>query len=64
MELEELLTLIRDAWPQRFERGLVTHIHRNALELPDGSRVHLRVLIQALRDENRPDDGRVEVNLT
>jgi hypothetical protein len=30
MDLETLLTLIRDAWPHRFERGRVFHIHRNA----------------------------------
>lgn len=50
MELAELLALITDAWPRRYERGLVTHIHRNALTLADGSQVHLRVLIQRLRE--------------
>ena len=46
MDLAELLQHITDAWPARFERGLVTHIHRNHLRRPDGSLVHLRVLIQ------------------
>lgn len=50
MTLDDVLQLITDAWPDRFERGRVTHVHRNGLPLPDGSRVHLRVLIQTVDD--------------
>lgn len=48
MELDQVLELIRDAWPVRLERGRITHVHRNHLQLPDGSRVHLRVMIQTV----------------
>ena len=47
MDLPELLAHITELWPHRFERGLITHLHANDLETQDGSRVHLRVLIQA-----------------
>lgn len=50
MELEQLIDLIRATWPHRYTRGRVTHVHRNALELADGSKVHLRVMIQTLTD--------------
>lgn len=48
MTLPELLKLIEEAWPEKYERGLILHIHRNALTLADGSQVHLRVLVQRL----------------
>lgn len=50
MDLQTLLTLITNAWPDRYERGRVTHVHKNALRLPDGSQIHLRVLIQTLEE--------------
>lgn len=52
MELDELIDLVRAAWPKRYQRGLVTHVHQNNLDLADGSQIHLRVLIQTLRPEN------------
>lgn len=50
MQLAELLTLITNAWPDRFERGRVLHVHKNDLDLPDGSTIHLRVLVQRVSD--------------
>ncbi len=55
MSLDELLKLITAAWPKRYERGILTHIHQNDLALQDGSHIHLRVLIQRL-PEKRADD--------
>jgi hypothetical protein len=48
IELPELLALVEASWPEKYERGLILHIHRNALTLSDGSQVHLRVLVQRL----------------
>jgi hypothetical protein len=48
MNLDELIRLITNAWPNRLERGVITHIHQNHLPLDDGTQIHLRVLIQRL----------------
>lgn len=48
MELAELVALIETAWPTRFERGRVLHLHRNHLTLPNGQLIHLRVLVQTV----------------
>ena len=63
--LDELLALIRDTWAERLTRGRMTHVHRNALRLPNGALIHLRVLIQTLEDptsiptpEPKPDTRR------
>lgn len=61
MDLPELLQHITEAWPARFERGVVTHIHRNHLTCVDGSVVHLRVLVQ---QTTAPKEGPPDVSLT
>ena len=48
IDLEELIAQIRAAWPDRYCRGRILHVHKNALKLPAGSVVHLRILIQAI----------------
>lgn len=48
IELEELIALIRAAWPTHYARGRILHLHQNAIPLQDGSRVHLRVMVQEL----------------
>lgn len=48
--LEDLIQLLRDAWPARFERGRVLHVHRNALRLPNGNCVHIRLLVQTISE--------------
>ena len=53
MELEELITLIRAAWPTRYARGRIFHIHQNAILLENGSIVHLRVMVQTLSNTER-----------
>lgn len=50
LDLEDLIQLLRDAWPSRLERGRVTHVHRNALKLPNGAIVHVRLLIQTISE--------------
>jgi hypothetical protein len=54
LTLDQLLELIRVAWPDRYSRGRVTHLHRNALTLPSGAQIHLRVLIQTLVEPSEP----------
>lgn len=54
MDLETLISLIREQWPARFERGRILHVHRNDLELEDGSRVHLRIMVQRVADPPIP----------
>lgn len=56
MDLQTLLGLITEHWETRFERGLVLHVHQNHLTLPDGSQVHLRVLVQRLRPQDYRKD--------
>lgn len=50
LDLEELVTLIRRAWPERWARGRILHVHRNALKLNSGAIVHLRVLVQQIEE--------------
>lgn len=61
MDLDELVALIRAAWPDRLERGRVTHVHRNFLKLADGSTVHLRVLVQTVEPSTEPLLPKVQV---
>ena len=46
MDLETLLQLIRDYWPERYERGRILHVHKNDIRLPDGTTRHLRLMLQ------------------
>ncbi len=50
IDLEELIRMIRRAWPDRWARGRILHVHRNALTTDAGARVHLRVLVQQIAD--------------
>lgn len=54
-DLETVLDLIRELWPHRYQRGIILHIHKNNLTLPDGSEIHLRVLVQTLRKDTDHD---------
>jgi hypothetical protein len=54
MDLDELVDLIRASWPEKYERGRVTHLHRNYLKLRDGSTVHLRLLVQTVEPSPNP----------
>lgn len=52
IDREELLQIIRREWPAFYERGLISHLHRNHVVLADGTQIHLRVLVQQLRVED------------
>ena len=63
MDLSEVIALITETWPRRLEKGRVIHIALNAHALPDGSTVHLRVLIQRTADPVPPEKGLIHVCL-
>lgn len=46
IDLPELLELVKVHWADRWERGRILHVHRNAVRLADGKYVHLRVMVQ------------------
>lgn len=50
MTLDELLALIRSAWPTKYERGRILHLQKTAETLSDGSVVHVRVLVQTIQE--------------
>lgn len=50
LDLEDLILLIRKAWPERYARGRILHVHRNAIRLGNGALVHLRVLVQQISE--------------
>lgn len=50
IDLEDLVSLLRTSWPSRYSRGRILHVHRNAIQLPNGSTIHLRILVQQLSD--------------
>ncbi len=56
--LAELLSLVSEHWPNRWERGRLLHVHRNAVKLSDGTYVHLRVMVQEVSPpaDNTTDD--------
>ncbi len=62
MDLEQVIALIREGWPARMERGLVTHVHRNYLTLPDGSVVHLRLLIQKIPQRDALSEDQPQIS--
>lgn len=53
LNLDELLDLIRDHWPQHYRRGRILHVHRNAVQLQNGAIVHLRVMVQQISEADR-----------
>ena len=52
IDLEDLIALLRTSWPTRYSRGRILHVHRNAIQLPNGSTIHLRVLVQQLASDD------------
>lgn len=50
IELPELLALITSAWPDRYARGRILHVHKNAIAIQSGATIHLRILLQQLTD--------------
>lgn len=63
MELAEVLALLTDAWPTRLEKGRVIHIALNHHRLPNGSTIHLRVMIQRTADPLPTIEGMTHVSL-
>ena len=63
VDLTEVLALVTATWPTRLEKGRVIHIAVNAHALPDGSKVHLRVLIQRTADAPPHTEGLQHVDL-
>jgi len=56
MELPELVALITTAWKDRYERGRLLHVHKNAVTLQDGSVAHVRVLVQTIAEAPRKEN--------
>lgn len=52
IDLEDLIALLRTSWPARYSRGRILHVHRNAIQLPNGSLIHVRVLVQRIADDD------------
>jgi len=50
VDLEELIDLIRRAWPEHYARGRILHVHRNGVPVKSGALVHLRVMVQQIAD--------------
>jgi hypothetical protein len=63
MELADVIALLTETWPRRLEKGRVIHIAINAHRLPDGSTVHVRVLIQRTADPHPTVEGLDHVSL-
>ena len=63
MTLADVIALLTATWPTRLEKGRVIHIAINRHVLPDGSTVHLRVLIQRTADPVPPEKGLIHVCL-
>ena len=53
LHLEELIDLISKAWPERYVRGRIMHVHRNAIRTAGGGLIHLRVLVQQVADDDQ-----------
>lgn len=58
IDLEDLIALLRTSWPARYSRGRILHVHRNAIQLPDGSLIHLRVMVQQIANDDHSLTGR------
>lgn len=58
LDLEELIRMIRRAWPDRWARGRILHVHQNALKTQAGARIHLRVLVQQIVDADNTEDNK------
>ncbi len=63
LTLADVIALLTATWPRRLEKGRVLHIALNDHPLPDGSRIHLRVLIQRTADAAPPVEGLDHVSL-
>lgn len=63
MELADVLTLVTELWPTRLVKGRVTHVAINDLQRPDGSKVHVRLLIQYTAEAPPPVEGLTHVSL-
>ncbi len=50
IDLEDLIALLRTSWPARYSRGRILHVHRNAIQLPNGSSIHLRLMVQQISE--------------
>ena len=48
LSLDALVDLIQKSWPERYERGRILHVHRNGIRLPNGTMIHLRVMVQQI----------------
>jgi len=57
IDLPDLLKLISAAWPARWTQGRIVHIHQNDTTLPDGSKAHIRVLIQTVSEPPQAEKG-------
>lgn len=63
--LEEVIDIVSRSWPDRYSRGRVMHVHRNAIKVQGGALVHLRLLIQTIAEadpvyhpEDKQEDNR------
>lgn len=61
--LADVIALLTATWPMRIEKGRLIHVAVNNHTLPDGSRVHVRVLIQRTADAAPPVEGLTHVDL-
>lgn len=52
LTLEDLIALIREHWPERYARGRILHVHRNAIRVPSGALIHLRLMVQRIADDD------------
>ena len=53
LHLEELIDLITKAWGDRYVRGRIMHVHRNAIRTAAGRLIHLRILVQQVSDDDQ-----------
>lgn len=51
-----MIALLREHWPSRFCKGRVCHVALNGLELPDGSKINLRLLLQTTVEQPHTED--------
>jgi len=58
IDLEDLIALLRSSWTERYSRGRILHVHRNAIRTPKGGLIHLRVLVQQIAEDDLSLQGR------
>jgi len=61
IDLPELVALVQQHWPDRWERGRILHVHRNALRLSDGTYIHLRIMVQQIPAPQPQDSDMVSL---